>query len=970
MGPPRTLLHLKMRAILFARPIAFLHAAAVTTCLVALHALAAAESSRTTIMFNLYKDIEQYKGITPYASEHYGVYQPLLGWESKLTKKWLQRGGILIDPRVKQILDGRLTPGVLYTSPVDSDYVTWTGATPKSPFKVVLAKDLSSELVILLQARVQTFVDANNGRLPMNGEWKPILEDFLAAKNNPMIHVYQIYQDRLFGKIPPGPAFEETIVGLMQYESQILSFLAILAADALGESSNDLQKLFSVTKAQSLGDILRFTDDPLGNIDPNDKQSGALSAVGLVNLFRQYFFDLGTFLGEPVEHIWLAPGTTIELIEVSTRKTTIERSEESTLEATTRTEQSTEVKDELSDAVKSENAGSTKLGVSTNNSVNFGVYQGTATASFGVESTRKDARETTHKESREQTEKLSSEIKRSFKSVFKTVTETTDTRSRRFVIQNPTQDLLNYELRRKMRRVGVQMQDLGTRLCWQAFIDNAGAALGLAELVHFAESPDLSNLKQPEIGPPPGPIKIKVSPSIPFLGFRSNDDHGAGAIYANTGLIEQIDERFKGSYRGARSNTNDDEAGDREVVMGPFPFKFAPPQSHYELAEVSPVGPQSKQQQAHVRPVDKIKITPDGSFELVLDSVDFGGEYQFPFDVELKFMPTKPAFDEYDAARAVAQTKYDAEVSRLRKKNFFESVRDRIKVASGLKPRLPWDLREEERTIVYRELIRRLMLDSWDLPDTEDNRRLSHVRSEVIRAIFDVDAMLYFVAPEWWMPRRHRTRHNLIAEAKVLGSNAKTLGRIATSNLTDDDTVKWKDVESRQDNYLITEDSAPAKLGSSLGWLLQLDGDNLRNAFLNAPWVKAVIPIRPGREKAALNWLRAIEGSKDDGWDTEYIALTPDDLQIVAELQTENKVPTIGNVLEKVAEQMARDNGDIKNVLQADKVFEHGFDPLAGGFDAGVPANQVFSQWISVLPTDQIVAEKYVPTSLFEPEPS
>jgi hypothetical protein len=42
------------------------------------------------------------------------------------------------------------------------------------------------------------------------------------------------------------------------------------------------------------------------------------------------------------------------------------------------------------------------------------VYQGTATASFGAETTRKNARETTHKESREQTEKLSSEIKRSF----------------------------------------------------------------------------------------------------------------------------------------------------------------------------------------------------------------------------------------------------------------------------------------------------------------------------------------------------------------------------------------------------------------------------------------------------------------------------------------------------------------------------------------------------------------------------
>src|SRR6185436_10069088 len=41
--------------------------------------------------------------------------------------------------------------------------------------------------------------------------------------------------------------------------------------------------------------------------------------------------------------------------------------------------------------------------------------------------------------------------------------------------------------------------------------------------------------------------------------------------------------------------------------------------------------------------------------------------------------------------------------------------------------------------------------------------------------------------------------------------------------------------EAGRDNYYITEDSAPAKLGSSLGWLLQLDGDNLRNALLNSP---------------------------------------------------------------------------------------------------------------------------------------
>ena len=46
-------------------------------------------------MFDLFKDIDKYRGITPYASEHYGVYQPMLSWQSKLTKQWIKRGGVL-----------------------------------------------------------------------------------------------------------------------------------------------------------------------------------------------------------------------------------------------------------------------------------------------------------------------------------------------------------------------------------------------------------------------------------------------------------------------------------------------------------------------------------------------------------------------------------------------------------------------------------------------------------------------------------------------------------------------------------------------------------------------------------------------------------------------------------------------------------------------------------------------------------
>ena len=906
-------------------------------------------------MFDLFKDIDKYKGIPPYASEHYGVYQPLLGWESKLTKNWIERGGILIDPRVKGILDGRILPGPQHVEnphPLEFLAVPLQPGSGKSPFKVMLAKDLNSELLKLVQTWVQTFVDNNNGRLPESDEWNQLIEinSLMDVENGPLSKVNKIYRNRLNREMEAqGPGQSITVLAavakkkhleLMQYESQIAAFLLFHAEGHPGFAPNELKKLFFVQEASPLSDILHPTD-PLANIDPNDK-SGALSPVGLIHLYRQYFFDLGTFLGEPIEHIWLAPGTTIELIEVSTRKTVIERSQESAQETTTRAEQSSEVKDELSDAIKSENGSSTKLGVSTTHTVNYGVYQGTATASFGAESTRKDARETTHKQNREQTEKLSSEIKRSFKSVFKTVTETTDMRSRRYVLQNPTSNLINYELRRKMRRVGVQLQDLGSQLCWQVFIDNAGFKLGLAELVHFAESPDLANLKQPEIGPPPAAIPKKVSLPIPFQPMPGTPHDDKGADYGKT------KQRPGEPWTGNRTNTNDEDEEDKEVVMGPFTFKHDPPQLNYELAEVRLQGPQGNKQ--------AISRTPDildkanGSFSLILNHVNFGGEPSLLFDVELVWKPVEPACtDAYKAALKLEQDKYDAEVSRLRKKSFMESLRQRIKDASNIKSRPSWDLREEERTIIYRELIEKLMLDSWKIAKTNpkdggSNARLSHVRSEVIRAIFDVDAMLYFVAPEWWMPRR---RSQLNLNIDVGGPKI---------NLTANDVVKWDDIVPREDNYKITEDSAPAKLGSSLGWLLQLDGDNLRNAFLNAPWVKAVIPIRPGREKAALNWLRAIEGHENDGWNTPYLGSATEDAEF--------RGKTIGEVLETIADRMEKQNGDIKNVLEADKVFEHGFDHLAEGFDAGLPANQVFSQWVSILPTDQIVAIEYEPTDL------
>ena len=104
--------------------------------------------------------------------------------------------------------------------------------------------------------------------------------------------------------------------------------------------------------------------------------------------------------------------------------------------------------------------------------------------------------------------------------------------------------------------------------------------------------------------------------------------------------------------------------------------------------------------------------------------------------------------------------------------------------------------------------------------------RTRHVVAELINSIFDVDKMLYFVAPEWWRPRlrdtpstssqtgradlpsrRSSTPHEQGFTTKLYGATVSTGAdrRLAAS------TVGWGGIDDpNRDNYYITEDSEPA----------------------------------------------------------------------------------------------------------------------------------------------------------------
>lgn len=115
--------------------------------------------------------------------------------------------------------------------------------------------------------------------------------------------------------------------------------------------------------------------------------------------------------------------------------------------------------------------------------------------------------------------------------------------------------------------------------------------------------------------------------------------------------------------------------------------------------------------------------------------------------------------------------------------------------------------------------------------------------------------------------------------------------------------------------------------------------------MLNSPWVKAVIPIRIGKENEAINWLQQAHVEGSDGPDSQYFA-SPDD---PSELQsTPGHTVTIrealGHLIDKIHayDQHSRtpivpDPGDPEDPsnhfagsLPTEAVFEHGFYPLQG----------------------------------------
>jgi len=843
-------------------------------------------------------DLKAFAGVPPYDSELLGVFQPLLGWRG--------RSGLLLQRRALiEAVTSAAFAGSLATA---GGGMGIGGTIPLGTGNAVLDA-LAGHVTRQLPGRPE--LTAEEWQAALTPEViQSVVEDILAKL--PKVDVATGVAGPPEGGARGGvlAAYYQgtgaAVQGLLTQQPTALNSLLIpspYAAVALGP--------YRLSRFPRLADVI-------------------LSPIGLLLLFRQYFFELDSFLGPPVGHVWLSPGSSAELYESTVRRQLIERSIESSLEVTQKSESTIETKEELSEAVKQENADDMKIAASASGGFNVGVAHGEASASFGLDQARKTASEQTHNRSRSQTEKKSSEIRQSFKTTFKTVSEVTDTSSKRYVLQNSTDKLVNYELRRKMRRVGVQLQHLGTRLCWQYYVDLPSTGLRISRLVHLARISDADvGLRPPDAPPKPDTYEEDHIVQLPF----QPRDYSAQQYW---------DEDWDHGEAPAPTPTDPKAKKHIEWQWG----STQAPKPGYELAAATFMEALRANEPDHVfqllqEPLVGRDNPKAGIFHVWLPAVNWHSAHRIDVRVRLRYQPDQASLDEVKKQYDAKIKDYDEQRSRAYQEAFIRAVRDRIKVASSVRARPFDDLRDEERHCIYRRLIDQLTHKGQAMGD-------KHIAAEMVRQLFDVDAILYFIAPDWWDPSaRRQAAFNVKAPDPAAPDAA----------LRPTDQVDWGDNPNTVgEPYLVTEESNPAPMGASLGWVIELDGDRMRNAFLNAAWSKVVIPMRPGHEREAIAWLRD-QAEQDVGLSAQY-QLQPGDPQEWAGKTLEEVLDALIDKLQAEYEATRKTDSKVE-ALPGERVFQKGFDPLSGGVRFDADPLTVFDQWVEVLPTDQVVAVEY-----------
>ena len=257
-----------------------------------------------------------------------------------------------------------------------------------------------------------------------------------------------------------------------------------------------------------------------------------------------------------------------------TRRTIVEKTLETTLDILTKSERPRHEQDEISEAVKEDNEQDIKFGASV--TASYASIE--ATSQLRLRDLAEDgARNHPQAHAPADREAL-------FRDPQELQVHVQDRRPRRPTSRAPStcwptprNELINYELRRKMRQVGVQVQDIGTFLCWQTYVDDPGRAArpGQAHPHRQARRTGRHSASRgnPAAAAVPGRARWSRFRSSPWTDTDADNE---GEVYVDG--VEVDNSEFLGSL---------------EKIQADFPQEFVCPKADYELTNVE-FDPQGK----------------------------------------------------------------------------------------------------------------------------------------------------------------------------------------------------------------------------------------------------------------------------------------------------------------------------------------------------------------------------------------
>lgn len=271
-------------------------------------------------------DLTDYTSVLPYASEMFGVYQPMIGWKSKRLIKRLMPG--LIDSQ--NALLKAFAKNYQGISEIDFSETDCFAKVKNIQVGKLAFTELSKNNISVL---IQTILDIlPKDKAPAAQDWSHfinpnILEKFLTSSvadyysntykeqciklhdQNNLNYRRATYQNDVAQMNADIQRNENDLVSSTQRLINEESAMAGALLDMVNQKMFlQLESIFYnkpsvdvIAKNQQIADMLQNNDDPFATFDPKkDIKNVSLSPLGIVHLFREYFFELDTFLGTPM----------------------------------------------------------------------------------------------------------------------------------------------------------------------------------------------------------------------------------------------------------------------------------------------------------------------------------------------------------------------------------------------------------------------------------------------------------------------------------------------------------------------------------------------------------------------------------------------------------------------------------------------------------------------------------------------